>query len=137
MTQIVLNRLEENDYQTIGELIVYTKNEEVFRCKTLELPWKNNQQDVSRIPANHYEAVKRESPQFGMSLWIRNVPNRTWILIHRGNYFKDTLGCILVGDSFYDIDGDGHLDVRNSASTMTKLLLACDDEIYINIFDPT
>ena len=33
-----------------------------------------------------------------MHLLVQDVPNRDWILFHRGNTAKDTSGCILVGN---------------------------------------
>ena len=44
------------------------------------------------------------------------------ILIHSGNYFTDILGCILVGESFKEINHDGYLDVVNSKVTLSKLV---------------
>ena len=136
MKSLVLTRTREDDYQTLGELSVYDNSlGEIFKCKTLELPWKDNKRRVSRIPSNHYEIVKHISPRFGKSLWIKDVPNRSEILIHRGNYHRDTLGCILVGEKFYDIDNDGHLDVTNSKTTMERLYKIVENENYINIIE--
>jgi hypothetical protein len=35
---------------------------------------------------------------------------------------KDTLGCILVGDGYYDYEGVGGLGIHNSLVTLNKLL---------------
>lgn len=130
MKTIIINRYEEEDKQTIGELILKDMNgKEIFTCKTLELPWRDNEVKISRIPAGDYLAVKHNSPKFGDCFWIQEVPDRTEILIHRGNFHKDTLGCILVGKKLADIDGDGYRDVTASRNTMEELLNLVDTDI--------
>lgn len=133
--QIVIMRTKQDEHQTSGTLELFDSNGKLFECLTLELPWRNNQQRISRIPDNHYKAVKHQSPKFGNTIWIQDVPNRSEILIHRGNYRRDTLGCILVGEKLIDIDGDGHKDVTNSTATMNKLYELVKDPVYVNIID--
>ena len=128
-----LIRTYQDDYQTQGELNVIQDNSILFSCVTLELPWRNNERRISRIPNGIYPVFKHTSPKFGNSLWIQDVPNRSEILIHVGNYNRDTLGCILVGDRFIDIDGDGHKDVTNSRNTINKLYSIVLDELAIEI----
>jgi len=135
MNQIVITRTYQNEFQTIGRLELYDNVEKIFQCKTLELPWKNNERRISRIPSNHYIAQKHISPRFGNSIWIRGVPNRSEILIHVGNFIKDSLGCILVGVDHQDINGDRLKDVTLSRVTIDKLYEMCGDEIYVNIID--
>jgi hypothetical protein len=50
------------------------------------------------------------------------VPGRSEILIHAGNYVSDTAGCILVGDTPKDLDGDGLIDVPRSQDTLDELI---------------
>ena len=70
-------------------------------CDTLELPWKDNQRNISCIPEGVYKVrlrLARESATRDyLHLLVQDVPNRDWILFHRGNSAKDTSGCILVG----------------------------------------
>lgn len=131
-TQIVITRTSRDDWQTLGRLEVY-RDELLYECKTLELPWKDNQQDISCIPENHYPAGLHESPTFGDCVWIQDVPDRSEILIHYGNYNRDTLGCVLVGKEFIDIDGDGHKDVTSSKTTMKELLNVLKEPLFVNI----
>lgn len=116
-----LHRLEEDDKQTLGAMSVYCGTDLIFQCKTLELPWVNNEPFVSRIPSGLYEVHKRESDTYGSHWHIRDVPDRTFILIHHGNFHRDTEGCVCVGRDYYDIDNDGYRDVTSSKATMQAL----------------
>lgn len=148
MMDIVIERKERVDVQTLGQLTLYDK-EPLFKCvgfdwgyehrkvlmecMTLELPWRDNERYISKIPEGEYKGVKHISPNFGKSIWIQDVPNRSEILIHVGNFYTDILGCILVGDKLADINGDGNLDVLNSRTTINRLYELCDDTVNVII----
>lgn len=72
-------------------------------CLTLELPWLNNEPNKSCIPKGEYICNKTVSPSKGEVYEITGVPNRTNVLIHRGNFTSDSLGCVLVGEQFEDV----------------------------------
>jgi len=86
------------DKSTIGKLFI---NGESF-CDTLENPWLDNQRNISCIPEGQYKVrlrLARESATRDyLHLLVQDVPNRSYILFHRGNTAKDTSGCILVGN---------------------------------------
>lgn len=64
-------------------------------CRSIELPWKNNQRRISCIPEGRYELRKRYSRRFGWHLLVNNVVNRDYILIHAYNdVLKESKGCI-------------------------------------------
>lgn len=113
---------------TLGRLSVGS-----FQCFTLELPWLDNKQDVSCIPAGKYKAFKRKSPKNGNVVEFKNVAGRANIQIHSGNYTRDVLGCILVGSSIAFLDGDSVPDVANSKQTLDKLLALLPDEFEVSI----
>jgi len=105
--------------QTIGEFYI----EGVEFCKTLELQWLDNTRSKSCIPEGTYKVIKRlahEKRKYN-HFHITNVPGRSYILIHTGNYSSQILGCVLVGDRHIDINKDGLLDVANSTVTLQKL----------------
>ena len=83
---------------TIGKLFI---NGESF-CDTLENPYINNERNISCIPEGQYKVrlrLARESATRDyLHLLVQDVPNRSYILFHRGNTAKDTSGCILVGN---------------------------------------
>lgn len=77
-------------------------------CSTLELPWRDNQDNTSCIPAGVYDLRKIKSPHFGIVFEVLNVKDREDILIHSGNNVEDTLGCILLAEKW------GKLHKRNA-----------------------
>lgn len=101
--------------------VIDNANNIIFQCVGLELPWLDNKFRVSCIPAGNYKAVKHVSPKFGDSFWIKDVPARSGILIHRGNFVRNTAGCLLPGVEMVDIDKDGFQDVTRSVETMLAL----------------
>ena len=72
-----------------------------FIAHTLELAWKNNEKSVSCVPEGRYPCrvrLARESATRDyVHLLVEDVPNRSYILFHRGNYPSDSKGCILTG----------------------------------------
>ena len=130
MTQI---RLDESGVQTLGLVYIHEGVNELFRCCCLELPWRDNQRKVSAIPAGRYPARKRYTSDRGWHFHIQDVPGRTWILYHKGNFYWQIEGCTLVGSDFRDINSDGSNDVINSAVTMKVLLDMMPDEFMLDV----
>lgn len=64
-------------------------------CKTIELPWRDNQRKISCIPEGTYLLKKRFSPKFKWHVEVMNVKNRDLILLHPANdALKELNGCI-------------------------------------------
>jgi hypothetical protein len=102
-----LTRLESTDQGTFGVFKI-EQNGRSFSCQSLELPWRNNQREVSCIPEGEYECIWRSSTTFGRKLYaVTDVNGRSGILFHVGNYAgdvkkgyrSDVRGCILLGES--------------------------------------
>ena len=97
MINLLLIRDTFSKESTIGELFI--NGERI--CDTLENSWQDNQRNISCIPEGVYPVrlrLPRESASRDyLHLLVQEVPNRDWILFHRGNTAKDTSGCILVG----------------------------------------
>jgi hypothetical protein len=117
-----------NDDCTVGRLSYGD-----FKCFTIELPWLDNAQSISCIPAGTYGIEKYKSQSKGSVLLLKDVPNRAWIEIHAGNYTRQIQGCVLVGDSIRYLDADNIPDVANSKNTLRALLAAMPDECEITI----
>lgn len=64
-------------------------------CKTIELPWKNNERSVSCIPEGRYILEKRYSLKYKWHIHVTGVQNRSLILFHpANNAMKELNGCI-------------------------------------------
>jgi hypothetical protein len=137
-----ITRFSNEETQTKGTLTVYENGKVVYECQTLELPWKLNERNLSCIPGGTYQVEKHVSPRFGLCFHVLDVPGRTHILIHAGNYagsrnprtgVPDTLGCILPGKGFADLDGDKISEVTASKKTMDELLDLLPDRFTLEI----
>lgn len=105
-------RFSSQKDSTLGLLFDITDGDRKFMAYTLE----DEHRDVkvmheTRIPAGTYRITMRTvggfhakyTKRFGElhkgMLWLRDVPNFEYILIHAGNDDDDTSGCLLVGDT--------------------------------------
>ena len=94
---LLLIRDTFTDKSVIGKL--YCNAE--FIAHTLELTWRDNEKRVSCIPEGEYACRVRLARESGsrdyVHLLVQDVPSRSYILFHRGNYPSDSRGCILTG----------------------------------------
>lgn len=91
--KLTLQRLHLTDQSTTGDLLV----DGAFECHTLELPVKDGLPG-SAIPPGTYRVTVADSPHFRRPMpLLVNVPGRSEIEIHWGDFPRDTRGCILVG----------------------------------------
>jgi hypothetical protein len=122
--KVIINRNYESN-QTYGTMVVMDTGRLLFTCNTLELKNMGNIKRLSCIPEGTYQCEKIIRPDGRNGIHVKDVPNRSAILIHSGNYAAglsvDIEGCILVGSDFKDINNDGHLDIINSDRTFNKL----------------
>lgn len=105
-----------------------------FLCYTLE----DEHRDVkkygeTRVPAGTYNVTLRTVGGFhgrylkkygemhkGM-LWVREVPNFEYILIHTGNTDEHTAGCLLLGDSQQANFGESNGFVGSSVNAYKRV----------------
>jgi Family of unknown function (DUF5675) len=102
MRTATIQRFDTGDQGTFGHLTT----DDGFTCETGELPYRDNTPNFSCIPAGEYECEMLYSQHFKRDVYrLKNVPNRTDVEIHNGNYCGDTtkgyksdvLGCIILG----------------------------------------
>ena len=106
---------------TLGLLFNVTNDKREFLCYTLEDEYREEKvMHETRIPAGTYEIklrtwgrihenyTKRFADIHKGTLWLQDVPNFKYILIHCGNDDDDTSGCLLVGNTQTEnVESDG------------------------------
>ncbi len=94
-------RVAENLDGTFGVFL----EENISFCLTVERRWINNERGKSCIPLGEYICRRVNSPKFGNTFQICDVPNRSEILFHKGNLMDDSHGCVIVGEQFEPLNG--------------------------------
>ena len=98
MVELILRRLTGHYDRSPCIGVLYVAGKLCFT--TLELPWMDNEKEKSCIPVNIYRCKRVDSPRFGLTFEVDDVPNRSQILFHQGNFPTDSKGCILLGTGF-------------------------------------
>ena len=100
---------------------------------TLELPWRNNKRNVSCIPGGVYRCTLADTVKRGKVYRVNGVTGRTGILIHVGNYPRDTQGCILPGMGFNLSDAIGNSAIGGSQNAMHHIIALCGNTFTLKI----
>lgn len=117
--------------ETLGSLYI----DDLFICKTMELPWKNNARFISCIPEGDYEVIKQPPKPDRPYPYFRfpHVTGRSGILIHKISYVSGLKGCIGVGKEFKDLNGDGVPDIIRSGEALQELITLLPDKFTLTI----
>lgn len=103
MKKMVIKRVKEIKDATIGVFSIFDElGDELLTGYTLEPegPDTTVSNQDKRIPQGRYSAVWSYSPKFKRKLPLlfnESLNKDRRILIHSGNYGKDTSGCIIIG----------------------------------------
>lgn len=129
--KVTITRETSGDEGTFGTLEM-----EGFKCKTGELPWRDNKPQVSCVPPGTYSALWQDSPKHGMCYHLVGVPDRSFVEIHSANFVGDKLkgyacemlGCITLGKDVQPLstpDNGKQLAIISSRITMAKFHELC------------
>ena len=117
--KLTLTRFSDNGWATYGDLVAGD-----FKCFTLEDTYREDKIfGMTCIPEGEYQIKLRTEGRHHLKytkefifhkgmLWLQDVPNFKYILIHIGNKVEDTNGCILVGTTILE---DGFLQESTRA----------------------
>ncbi len=122
--------------------------------QTLELPWIPNPPALcglperSCVPASSYQLVRHDTKKHPHTWALVNravdvfheladMPpgdfGRTAVLIHVGNFPRDSLGCILVGRTRERMGGEWMVGESRDAFTALQAILPWDDSSTLSI----
>lgn len=142
----LLNRVYLED-RTLGS--IYGPNAGLI-CKTLELPWRDNQRSVSCIPEGRYlvtysppvladdpatqedETGGRHPRPYGHYI-VHNVKGRGGILIHRGYNPSWSKGCILVSGRHVNVNSSQPELERDSGAKLEWMVNNLPKKFYLVI----
>ena len=142
MKLIVDRYNSESDY-TDGLLFIDGK----FECFTIEDEYREVKvKGETRIPDGTYKIELRTvggfhndySSKYGSSfhkgmLWVKDVPNFEYILIHTGNTDEDAAGCLIVGSTADNKKGFIGASVSAYKSLYPKVLKAIQNNEEVTI----
>lgn len=134
MKEATLIRKEDDGTQTLGEFTFIGINGEVIKLFSIELPWKNNERNISCIPKGKYKVITTMSTRFKVNMWLLlDVPKRDGVRIHPANYARQLNGCIALGLDKADLDKDGKADITSSKTAIEIAQKNLGEEFILNI----
>ena len=104
--------------------------------QTLELPWRDNLPDLSRVPADTYKLALNEGEKGGLRLEDKH--GRTNVCAHAGNWASDVRGCIAPGLGLQP-DGTGVLSSVPAVRLLVnwwRLCAGMGSAVHLEILDP-
>lgn len=136
MRTLSLRRIEATDLAMFGTL---ADEENKSFGVTLEPPWRDNERDVSCIPAGTYTAVRfpaGEGKRPYDVFKLIGVPDRDDTEIHIGNTIADTEGCVLLGSNYGVVNGQHGITGSQAAFRRFMDALRGIDSFPLTVIDP-
>jgi Family of unknown function (DUF5675) len=98
---LTLTRTQSNDDCTLGQIVL----PDGTLLYSLELPWKDNDKDVSCVPPGIYQLIPYTSPKHDSTWYLENAAlgvggagsHRSFCEIHSANWASQLEGCIALG----------------------------------------
>lgn len=119
MTIIRISRIKQYGETTVGKLTIDGESKTWF---VLEPGGPDSKIEGSdkRISVGTYPLLPYSSAKYKNVYELQNVPGRTKILIHAGNYHDNTEGCIMPGLLWGTLNNKQHY-VANSRSALNEI----------------
>lgn len=100
---------------------------------TLEPEDRLNKPSISSIPTGQYICARDNSPRFGETFIVLDVPDRCGIFLHPLNIVDETEGCIGLGEHVGKLRG--RRAILNSGKTFKKFMqeMIGEDRFHLTI----
>ena len=130
MPDVLLTREAYTQWGTFGRLYVRD-----FSCWTCERPWIENKKGISCIPIDVYP-LKKAMHYGGDGIGgnpdypcyeVCDVPGRSLIHVHIGNYASDVQGCIVLGGMPQWFAAKRTIGVPGSRATFERFMATMGD----------
>lgn len=136
MKSLIIRRITTGDKGTFGVIVF----ENIPFALSLEREWLDNKPSIgdvpgSCIPAGEYICRRINSPRFGNTFEVADVPGRTHILFHKGNLDDDSRGCILVGEEYGQLGSDSGIKSSKAGYTEFMAIMSDVDRFRLIIVD--
>ena len=131
MREVFLSRVKLTSTYTRG--VIDVENEAPF--SVLELPWRNNEVERSCIPAGTYILEQFFHKEWGITWFFQHVPGRTDVILHWGNFLKDTRGCPLIA-TFFSIEPTPRVGASKQAFLRFRNALRSEKKFMMHILEP-
>ncbi|MDO6775805.1 DUF5675 family protein [Shewanella sp. 3_MG-2023] len=113
MSILRINRIKQFGETTLGKLSIDGESKSWFVLEPGG-PDSTIEGSDKRISTGTYKISPYSSPKYLNVYELKNIPGRTKILIHAGNYHENTEGCIMPGLSWGLVNQKGHYYVSSS-----------------------
>ena len=140
MKIIILQRISGDSKQTSGVISIIDDEGTIWYSSVcMERGFRDNQRNISNVPAGIYDLVYEHSPKFKRKLWeLKGVPNRSECKIHASNYWYQLNGCISPGSYLTKLNKDTYLDLAASRRALNDFhrVLNGMTKTTIQVIDP-
>lgn len=115
--RLMIQRKWKTDDTYEGELSIDGN----YFCYTME------RADLLHIPTGLFTVTMDYSPKFGRIMPLINVPKRDGIRFHSGSTYKDSEGCVLLGDKLLSREQVGGGLIDKVVEKFEKVLMGNSD----------
>jgi len=122
-SKCILLRNSQTSKQITGTLLLYDGwGNLLSMLRTIETPIITRDTVLPFLPKGKYNCIHHKSERYAKCVQIQGVAEFPLLLIHMGNYYWQSGGCMLIGQELRQLEQDSLADVVNSFPALTELL---------------